>query len=728
VFSTSQTITLSAPLVLSETASPVTIDGPGAGLVTVSGGGTVGVFEVGSGVTATISDLTIGDGSATDGGGVANGGSLALTGCTISGNSATYGGGLYNAGKATLTGCTISGNSAGGDGGGVVNEASASLTLTDCTISGNVASAAGGYGGGSYGSYGAGTYGGGIANEGVAALASCTISGNSAAGDGAGIANEGSATLALTGCTISGNSAGGDGGGIANESSAALALTGSTISNNSATDAGGLYDAGSATAAVTDTIVAGNTGSSGPSDISGSQAGQVTGTYDLIGTGGSGGLSDGTGNIVLTSLTDLGLAPLGHYGGPTQTMALLPGSAAIGAGAAVSSFTIDERGDPLGSPPDIGAFQVQPASPTLEVLSIYAGTLGSRNTSLSSVEVVLNEPAGSNGFSTGALTLTDNGGPNLITGAVSITLVVTSVVPSAPGWTYDISGLSGLTAAEGSYTLTINAADIADTSGTPGTGSRSVSWLMDTTPPTSTVSALPSQTTSTSFTVSVMATDPKGANGSAPSGVASITIYDSVNGGPFVAFATVSPAHPSATFTGQPGNTYAFYSIATDQAGNVQPTPAAAQTTTTVINTSTPTPTPTPTPAPLVVIGQQPLFQRKLDKKGKPHGKPVLAGFTLDFGVPLSSATASNPANYRVNTMTIKRVKKVVEHILHPITDFTVAYIAASDAVVIEFTGKETFPTGGQMTVLSGVTGALGGAGAPTVFTIAKGGKSITPS
>ncbi len=38
------------------------------------------------------------------------------------------------------------------------------------------------------------------------------------------------------------------------------------------------------------------------------------------------------GNIVLTSLTDLGLAPLGNNGGPTQTMALLQGSPAIGAG------------------------------------------------------------------------------------------------------------------------------------------------------------------------------------------------------------------------------------------------------------------------------------------------------------------------------------------------------------------------------------------------------------
>ena len=104
--------------------------------------------------------------------------------------------------------------------------------------------------------------------------------------------------------------------------------------------------------------MAGNTASfSGTaSDIIGS----VSGSFNLIGTGGSGGIFSGVnGNLVLTSLTNLGLAPLGNYGGPTQTMALLPGSAAIGAGTAVNGVTTDQRGEPLDSPPDIGAFQSQ---------------------------------------------------------------------------------------------------------------------------------------------------------------------------------------------------------------------------------------------------------------------------------------------------------------------------------------------------------------------------------
>ena len=116
---------------------------------------------------------------------------------------------------------------------------------------------------------------------------------------------------------------------------------------------------------LTGTIVAGNSGQSGPDDIVSFPANAVTGSYNLIGTGGSSGIVNGSqGNIVLTSLTSLGLAPLGDYGGPTETMALLLGSPALGAGTAAdypgttTPITTDQRGFPVDSPnPDIGAFQ-----------------------------------------------------------------------------------------------------------------------------------------------------------------------------------------------------------------------------------------------------------------------------------------------------------------------------------------------------------------------------------
>ena len=260
---------------------------------------------------------------------------------------------------------------------------------------------------------------------------------------------------------------------------------------------------------------------------------------------------------------------------------------------------------------------------------------------------------------------------------------------------------------------------------------RVIPGLMDTTPPTSTVNPLPSQTTSTTFTVSVTASDPNGPNGATPSGVASIAIYDSTNGRAFVLFSTVTPADPSASFTGQAGNTYAFYSIATDEAGNVEPTPAAAQATTTVINTPTPTPIPTPThiPTQSVIVGEQALFERKTNKKGEPTGKAVLAGFTLDFSVPLNSSAAANGALYEVDTVIRKKLKKRRETILRPITNFVVSYVAASDVVEIKLKARETFTNGGQLTVLGGVTTASGGVLAGNaVFTISKGGKSISPS
>ena len=138
----------------------------------------------------------------------------------------------------------------------------------------------------------------------------------------------------------------------------------------------------------------------------------------------------------------------------------------------------------------------------------------------------------------------------------------------------------------------------------------------------------------------------------------------------------------------------------------------------------TSTPSPTPTPAPAVVISQQPVFQRKTNKKGKPVGKAALLGFTLDFGSPLDPSAATDAANYQVDSVTTRKVKKKVEHILHPITNFMVSYSAASDAVTIAFGSPETFPTGGQIAVLGGVTGGTGG---PVVFAISKGGKSIAP-
>ena len=210
------------------------------------------------------------------------------------------------------------------------------------------------------------------------------------------------------------------------------------------------------------------------------------------------------------------------------------------------------------------------------ITSIATVSPNSRNTPVSAIDVTFSGPIGSTSLTSAALSLTDNGGANLITSSVPISLV--------SGSTYAIGDLSGLTAAEGTYSLTVNGSGIQDPYGNSGSGTMSTSWLMDTTPPTSTVGSLPAQTTSTSFLVSVSGTDPSGSNGSTPSGIASFSIYTSTDGGAFSFWTTVTPADPSALFTGQAGNTYGFYSVATDNAGNVQPTPAAAQATVQILS------------------------------------------------------------------------------------------------------------------------------------------------
>ena len=332
------TITLSSGQL--ELKKSVTIyDGSGEGPVTVSGNAQSRIFQIDSGVMATISGITITDGNATRtggsgrGGGLVNYGNAYLTNCTISGSSsASSGGGLENYGNAMLTGCTISGNYAAARGGGLANYFSitngssnaARLILSNCTITGNSASGTGG-----------GLYTNGIITD----LTDCTIWNNSAAAGG-GVANDGM-TVNLTDCTVSGNSGSG----------------------------GGLFGLSSASWSLYSTIVAGNTQSgSGANDITDQATSEVMGSYNLIGDGGSGGISNGSNhNIVLTTQTEneLRLGPLGSYGGPTETLPLLVGSAAIGAGT--SSFpnpdliiTTDQRGLPLDSPePDIGAFQIQ---------------------------------------------------------------------------------------------------------------------------------------------------------------------------------------------------------------------------------------------------------------------------------------------------------------------------------------------------------------------------------
>ena len=89
LFNTPHSITLKGGTLLLTDTATTTINGPGANLLTVSGGGKSRVFDI-DGASAALSGLTITGGSAESGGGLRNvGGTMALTNCTVSGNAAT---------------------------------------------------------------------------------------------------------------------------------------------------------------------------------------------------------------------------------------------------------------------------------------------------------------------------------------------------------------------------------------------------------------------------------------------------------------------------------------------------------------------------------------------------------------------------------------------------------------------------------------------------------------
>jgi hypothetical protein len=366
------TIALSSTLVIDQS---LTVLGPDPARLTVMRSSarntpSFRVFDVEAGVV-TLAGMTIRNGSAYSGsnlhdnvgGAILNRGLLTVSNCVITANSAPttdwgasvspsvslgFGAGIFsdNGSQLALFNCTISANQASAAGGGVSTFEPTYFYAQGCTLSGNYA----------------GIQGGGLSFQGHAGtLQNCTISGNATAADGvgSGLVNyaaeaEAPPTLTLTACTVTGN----------------------TGTLNGAFTIGGLNNNLGLTNRLLSTLVAANAGPGFA--FYGTFSFESLG-HNLDSDGTSGLVNGANGDLVGTAANPINakLSALQNNGGPTLTVALLPGSPALGTAACSDAngapLTVDQRGlpRPQVSGCDIGAFENQtptlicPASQTL---------------------------------------------------------------------------------------------------------------------------------------------------------------------------------------------------------------------------------------------------------------------------------------------------------------------------------------------------------------------------
>jgi hypothetical protein len=227
----------------------------------------------------------------------------------ISGNRADSGGGIL-AGQGTITASTVNANHAKSYGGAA--EVAGNVTITLSTFAGNTA-------------------------------------GTEQFPHGVGAAFEvfGGSTLTMSDSTLTGNRTADAQGGAISDYGGAMTLSFDTISGRSGSINGGGY------IVATGTILA----SRGPAPDCTTRLHETAG-YNLA-SDSSCGLSRPTD----LASTDAELGPLSVNGGPTQTVALLPGSPAIDAGGLPSTSgcpLTDQRGKsrPWGPACDIGAFEL----------------------------------------------------------------------------------------------------------------------------------------------------------------------------------------------------------------------------------------------------------------------------------------------------------------------------------------------------------------------------------
>ena len=477
-------------LVVDASAGQLTVIGSGESDTTVSGSGSSRVFEVATGATLALRDLTLSDGQAPRG----------VPGATASSVVDQGGGAIINAGTVVLADMAITDSNAGGgaagsagagtpggDGGAIEN--GGSLTLSGVMLVGDGAGIGGPGGsqanaGGSYPPGGPGGDGGGIANLG----GSVTISGSTLTDDVAGSGGEGLAgslvnatpggaggaggyggaiwtvggTVSVTNSTLASNSAGlggiggadasngsgGYGGAVSADGTAVVLLASDTIVANRAAVGGGIFAPVPANFPYTvdgvftdNTLLAGNTGGN-------------CAAPDLGDVGAN--LSFGDATCPATFLhSDPQLGALEDNGGPAATIAIGGGGAAAATGAGCPAH--DQRGVPRLGRCDIGAYQsAQPAV-------VLGRTTATATAARIGLAVTLDSAAGTVTVHYGIgrhLTTVRSVGLGASVGTVPVTISLTGLRPGqAYGYTVAVTTSDG-TASTSMRTLTTEVAPV----------------------------------------------------------------------------------------------------------------------------------------------------------------------------------------------------------------------------------------------------------------------------
>jgi CSLREA domain-containing protein len=361
-------------------SSTMEIDGLGAGKTIIDAHQNSRIFGITSAAgNVTLDGLTIENGIASDTGGaiqVQSRGTLSILNSTLTGNSTTgetaSGGAVCDwDGTLTVTDCTLTGNSTIGDNayGGALYSRDGAMTVTNSTLSGNSTTGQMACGGAVYDWSGALT------------VTNCLLSGNSTIGPRAygGAIYSRSGAMTVTNSTLSGNSTSGASavGGAIDSFDGSVTVTNSTLVQNHATNAAGggiAAQQSAATITLRNTILAQNTDNGTAPDLYDAVGVTVTLANSLIGDNQGTGLTaaplgapDANGNLIGTAGApiDPRLGSLAFNGGPTPTMALLPGSPALGAGnnaaTIAAALTTGQPGFPsihiINGTVDMGTYQ-----------------------------------------------------------------------------------------------------------------------------------------------------------------------------------------------------------------------------------------------------------------------------------------------------------------------------------------------------------------------------------